>query len=71
MNNRAIDKISGFFKAFEWINSKSNNGFTFEITALPEFDTSNDAVQYYANNHLMGCDDISVSITDKGNFQGL
>ncbi len=67
MNNKAIDKINGFFKAFEWINHKTNFGYTFEIKQLPKFSEHYETIDYYLKNHLSGTCDLSISTVNLGN----
>ena len=48
-NPNAVAEIQGFFRAFEWVNSKTNHGYTFDISTRPKTaDINRDVANHFS-----------------------
>lgn len=66
MNKSKIDQITGFLRAFEWINHKSNNGYTFEVTPLPVCESEQTAIEKYRDTFQIQPTEFKYSIKPFG-----
>lgn len=54
MNEKEIIQLNSFLRAFTWINSKSNHGYTFEIQKFPSVLKPEEAVNFYVSSFQYG-----------------
>ncbi len=66
MNKSKIDQISGFLRGFEWVNHKSNNGYTFEVIPLPECESEQKAIEKYRDTFQIQPSEFEYSINPFG-----
>ncbi|MCG8017745.1 MAG: hypothetical protein JAY97_16150 [Candidatus Thiodiazotropha sp. 'RUGA'] len=66
MNISKIDRIAGFLHGFEWINHKSNNGYSFEIVPIRVCESEQEAIEAYGNTFKIQPDKFEYAINPFG-----